>query len=161
MKLRFRRQQLPAVRHNSSNGFTMIELIVACVIFPIIVVGIATAFEGIKNSYTVARQLNEIYTVLSACPEIDRALEFSSLTSSTNCTPNNSFAVEDTTASSQVTYTPTLTVTDTTSLSGSDPLSSVPDSKVVGISVKFLPPAATNITLQLRMLITRNGIGQL
>jgi prepilin-type N-terminal cleavage/methylation domain-containing protein len=150
-----------ADRHNPSSGFTMIELIVACVIFPIVVVGIATAFNAIKHSYTIARQLNEIYTVLSACPEVDRALEFSSLSSATNCYPNNNFVVEDTTASNQVTYSPSLTVTDTTSLSSSDPLHTIPDSKVVDITVHFLPPADTTVPIQLRMLITRNGVGQL
>lgn len=151
---------IPERRSNFSCGFTIIELLLACVIFPIIVVGIATAFNGIKRSYTIARQLNEIYTVLSACPEIDRALEFSSLNSFTDCSPNNSFVVENSTGGNHVTYTPALTVTDTASLSGSDPLSAIPDSKVLDINVHFLPPAPP-VPLELRMLITRNGIGQL
>lgn len=145
----------------AASGFTMVELLLACVIFPIVVIGIATAFSGIKHSYTIARQLNEIYTVLSACPEVDRALEFNSLTSATNCYPNNNFVVENVTSSDHVTYNPTLTVTDTSSLSSSDPLYNIPDSKVVSIQVNFLPPADTSAYMQLRMLITRNGIGQL
>ncbi len=146
---------------SASPGFTIVELVLACVIFPIIVVGIATAYNGIRHSYAVARQLNEIYAVLSACPEIDRALEFNSLSTGTNCYPNNSFVVEDISGGKFVTYSPALTVTDTSSLSGSDPLSAVPDSKAVHIQVNFLPPAASNTPLQLRLLITRNGIGQL
>lgn len=143
------------------SGFTIVELILACTIFPIIVIGIATSYNALKRSYTTARQLNEMYAVLSACPEIDRALEFTSLSTGTNCYPNNNFIVENTTSAAIVTYTPSLTVTDTASLGGSDPLSTIPDSKVVHIQVNFLPPANSNIPLQLRLLITRNGIGQL
>ena len=146
---------------SSEGGFTIVELAVACVILPILVIGITNAFVSIKNSYTVARQLNEMYAVLSACPEIDRALEFNSLSSGTNCYPNNSFLVEDTSSGAAVTYSPVLSVVNTTALPPSDPLASVPDSKVVNIQVNFLPPASSTTPLSLRMLITRNGIGQL
>lgn len=146
----------------SDDGFSIVELILACVIFPMIVVGIATAFNAIKRSYTTARQLNEIYAVLSACPEIDRALAFNSLSTGSNCEPNNSFVVEDVLGGGRsVTYSPTLNVTETSSLPVGDPLISIPDSKVVSIQVNFLPPATSNSPMQLRMLITRNGIGQL
>lgn len=144
-----------------ASGFTVVELILACVIFPIIVVGIATSYNAIKRSYTTARQLNEMYAVLSACPEIDRALEFNSLSTGTNCYPNNSFIVENVTSGQTVTYSPSLTVTETGDLSAGDPLTTIPDSKVVHIQVNFLPPATSNMPMQLRMLITRNGIGQL
>ena len=145
----------------AEGGFTIVELILACIIVPIVVIGIATAFNGIKHSYITARELNEMYAVLSACPEVDRALEFNSLSTGTNCYPNNSFVVENVTSGPSVTYSPTLTVTDTSALSAGDPLVSIPDSKVVEIQVNFLPPAASSSPLQLRMLITRNGIGQL
>jgi len=145
----------------ASFGFTIVELILACVIFPMIVVGIATAYNSVRRSYATARQLNEMYAVLSACPEVDRALEFSSLSRTTNCYPNNTFAVDNSTSGKTVQYSPSLTVTDTSSLSPSDSLHGVPDSKVVQIQVNFLPPATSSSPLQLRMLITRNGIGQL
>ncbi len=132
---------------------------VASVVFGIIVIGLTSAFVSLRHSYTTARQLNEIYTVLSACPEVDRALEFNSLGSSTNCYPNNSFPSENGTGKT-ITYTPTLTLTDTSSLSGSDPLQSIPDSKVVSISVGYPPPNSNAPPMQLRMLITRNGVGQ-
>jgi len=99
--------------------------------------------------------------VLSACPELDRALEFNSLSSGNSCYPNNTFQVEDTTASKSVAYTPTLTVTDTSGLPGSDPLQAIPDSKVVDIQVGFPAPNTAIAPLKLRILITRNGIGQL
>ncbi len=151
----------PTIRRAAnSRGFSSVELLLACIIFPIIVVGIATAFNAIRRSYTTARQLNEMYAVLSACPEVDRALEFNSLSSTTNCYPNNTFVIEDVNAGRSISYTPALTVTDTTALSTGDPLYAIPDSKVVNIQVNFLPPAASNSPLQLRMLITRNGIGQ-
>jgi|GEM_PF-774708 len=145
----------------NSDGFTIVELILACVIFPIIVIGVASVYNSVRISYTTARQMNEMYAVLSACPELDRALEFNSLSSGTSCYPNNTFQVEDTTVSKTVFYTPTLTVTDTSALLGSDPLRTIPDSKVVDIQVGFPPPNTSVSPLKLRILITRNGIGQL
>ncbi|HSX32422.1 MAG TPA: hypothetical protein VLF43_04105 [Candidatus Saccharimonadales bacterium] len=143
------------------SGFTIVELVLACVIFPIVVIGIATAYNSIRQSYNTARQLNEIYAVLSACPEVDRAVEFSSLSSTTNCYPNNTFLVEDSTSGRSISYAPSLTVTDTSALSAGDPLNAIPDSKVVQIQVNFLKPNYSAAPLQMRMLITRNGIGQL
>lgn len=141
----------------SDNGFTILELLLAIVIFPIIVIGISNAFDAVRRTYTVARELNEIYAVLSACPEIDRALEFNSLSSTTNCFPNNTFTSEgagDTT----IVYIPTLTVTNTADLPITDPLQTIADSKVVDISVGFQKSNAPQ--MKLRMLVTRNGIGQ-
>ncbi len=143
--------------HNKS-GFTSVELILASVIFPLIVVGIANSFDAVRKSYTTSKQLNEVYAVLSACPELDRALDYTNLVSnSSNCSPNNTFSAE---GGSGITYTynPTLTVTDTSALASTDPLKSVPDSKIVEISVSNLKGNAP--PLQLRMLITRNGIAQ-
>ena len=141
-------------------GFTAVEIMVAVVILGIISGGLISAYQSIRASYVTARQLNEIYTVLSACPEVDRALEFNSLSSTNNCYPNNTFAAEDGPGAT-ITYAPSLTVTNTSSLPNTDPLQSIPDSKVVSISVGFPAPNQHAIPLQLRMLITRNGIGQL
>jgi prepilin-type N-terminal cleavage/methylation domain-containing protein len=139
-------------------GFTLVEVVMACAIFPLIVASFAYGYDGVRKSYTVSKQLNEMYAVLSACPEIDRALDYDSLTSSTNCYPNNSFYAEGG-SGNIITYTPTLTVTNTSGLSPSDPLQAVPDSKVIDITVGFQHSVAP--PLELRMLITRNGIGQL
>jgi hypothetical protein len=147
-------------RGAEESGFTIVELVLACVIFPIIVIGLSNAFNSVGKLYSTARQLNEMYTVLSACPEIDRALEYTSLTSATNCFPNNTFRAEGTNAYGLIiTYTPTLAVTDTSALSVSDPQNSVPDSKVIDISVGY-PKNPSAPPLKLRMLVTRNGIGQ-
>ncbi len=143
----------------NSQGFSLVELLMACVVLPLVVVAASNAYNSIHHSYTIARQLNEMYAVLSACPELDRAHEFGSLSSSTNCYPNNSFPAEDG-GPGTITYAPTLTVTDTPSLPAADPLQSIPDSKVVSISVNYPAPNASKPTVQLRMLITRNGIGQ-
>jgi prepilin-type N-terminal cleavage/methylation domain-containing protein len=143
----------------NQSGFSMIEVIIAIVVLPFVISGVSTAFNSIRQSYTLARQYNEIYTVLSACPELDRALEFSSLTNTTNCYPNNSFAAENG-QTATISYSPSLTVTDTSSLTTGDPLKTIPDSKVVSISVGFPAPNTSRPALQLRMLITRNGIGQ-
>lgn len=145
---------------SNNQGFTLVEIMIACVIFPIIVIGISNAYQVLQNTYTVARQLNEIYAVLSACPEVDRALEFNSVSSTTNCFPNNSFVAEGGGRAATITYTPTLAVTSTTSLASTDPLKTVYDSKVIDISVAF-PKDTTSPPLKLRLLITRNGVGQL
>ncbi len=145
---------------SNNQGFTLVEIMIACVIFPIIVIGISNAYQVLQNSYTVARKLNEIYAVLSACPEVDRALEFNSVTSTTNCFPNNSFVAEGGGRAATITYTPTLAVTSTSALSSSDPLKTIYDSKVIDISVGF-PKDTTSPPVKLRLLITRNGVGQL
>ncbi len=142
-----------------TRGFSIVELLVALALLPLMVVGISEAYNSIRHTYSLSRQLNEMYSVLSACPELDRALEFSSLSSSNNCYPNNSFATENGN-SGTITYAPVLTVTDTASLAAADPLKSIPDSKVVSISVAYPAPNSGRPPLQLRMLITRNGIGQ-
>lgn len=139
------------------SGFTSVELIAAIVIFPIIVIAISNAYDAVRRSYTVSKQLNEMYAVLSACPEIDRALVYDSISSTTNCYPNNSFAAEGG-GSGTITYTPTLSVTPTEDLSVSDPLQTIPDSKVVDISVPYISGSAP--PLELRLLITRNGVAQ-
>ena len=143
---------------NNQKGFTTVELLISCIIFPLIVVGITNAFDTVRKAYTEAKELNEMYAVLSACPEIDRALEYNTLSSGTNCYPNNSFKAEGG-SSTVITYTPTLTITDTTALGASDPLKTIPDSKVINIHVGYLHSPAQ--PLELRILITRNGIGQL
>ncbi len=141
----------------NESGFTAVEILLAAIIFPLIVVGLSNSFDAVSKTYTTAKQLNEIYAVLSTCPELDRALDYTNLTNSSNCFPNNTFVAE---GASGVTYTynPTLTVSDTGSLPNSDPLQAVPDSKVVDISVGYLHGNGT--PLELRMLISRNGIAQ-
>ncbi len=144
----------------NERGFSAVEFLVAAVVFGILASGIIQAFISIRHSYAVARQLNEMYTVLSACPEIDRALEFNSLSDTANCSPNNTFGHENGIAGTR-TYTPTLDVTlttDPTFVATGDPLRNIPDSKVVDVEVGF--PNKTSKPMELRMLITRNGVGQ-
>ncbi|HSX17844.1 MAG TPA: hypothetical protein VLE51_00605 [Candidatus Saccharimonadales bacterium] len=146
------------IRHlKTQKGFSLVEVVLACAIFPLVIVGLTQGFNTVKTSYTISRELNEMYAVLSACPEIDRALEYDSVTSSNNCYPNNSFYAEGG-SGNLITYSPSLTVTSTSSLSPSDPLQTIPDSKVIDISVGYQKISAP--PLELRMLITRSGIGQ-
>lgn len=145
--------------NNDQHGFSAVEFLIASVVFAILVLGITDAYITTRKSYRIARQLNEIYTVLSACPEIDRALEFNSISSTSNCYPNNSFLVENK-QGGRISYSPSLTVTPTASLPVTDPLRSLPDSKVLNISVGY-PQERNSPPLELRMLITRNGVGQL
>lgn len=147
------------MRTIEERGFTLVEIILAAVILPIIVTGIVNAYQAVNKAYRISRQLNEIYTVLSACPELDRALDYTILASGTNCYPNNSFKNEGN-SGLITTYAPTLSVTDTASLPGSDALSSIPDSKVVDVNVNYLLDAA-GTPLKLRLLVTRSGVGQL
>jgi type II secretory pathway pseudopilin PulG len=142
----------------NQQGFTLVEIVTACVVFPLVVVSMYTAFRAISTVYTRAKQFNEIYAVLSACPEIDRALDYDIVSGTNNCYPNNTFYGEGG-GGAVFTYTPVLTVTPTSTLSGTDPLRSVPDSKVIDINVQRINSSAP--PLELRMLITRNGIGQL
>lgn len=146
------------LRKLNSSGFSIVEAVTACVIFPLVVIAISNAYDAIRRSYTVSKELNEMYAVLSACPEIDRALQYDSITSDTNCFPNNSFKAEGE-SGNVITYNPTLTVTNTASLPDSDPLKAIPDSKVINITTGYQKSNAP--PLELRMLITRNGIGQL
>ena len=153
--------KLPRLRPLKVNrkGFTIVEAILGCAVFGIMVITMINSLDSLRISYTTARQLNEIYTVLSACPEVDRALEFTSLSNTTNCYPNNAFPAEDG-GGGTITYSPTLTVTDATSLPSTDPLHTIPDSKVVDIQVGFPRPNQAAPNMELRMLITRNGIAQ-
>lgn len=141
-------------------GFSAVEFLVAAVVFGISSVSIVQGFISVRHSYAVARQLNEMYTVLSACPEIDRALEFNSLSDTANCSPNNTFGFENGMTGTR-TYTPSLDVTLTTDpafVATTDPLRNIPDSKIVDVSVGF--PDKSNKPMELRMFITRNGVGQ-
>ncbi len=140
------------------SGFTMVEIVLALAIFPILVIGISNAYDSVRKSYRISRQLNEMYAVLSACPELDRALEFSSLSNGTNCYPNNSFKAEGG-SGKVIGYAPTLTVTDTSALATGDPLKTVPDSKVVQVSTGYSLDSSGK-PLVLRLLITRNGVAQ-
>lgn len=143
---------------SNHNGFTVVEILIAIAIFAIMVTGIISAYNVIQQSYNASKRLNEIYTVLSACPEIDRALEFSSLESGTNCYPNNTFKAEGG-ATNSVSYSPILTVTDTASLPGTDPLQPVPDSKVIEVETGYALGEGSG-QYKLRLLITRNGVAQ-
>lgn len=146
------------LQKKNEKGFSLVEIVLACVIFPIVVVGLTQGFNTVRSSYKVAKELNEMYAVLSACPELDRALEYDFINSASNCYPNNTFYAEGGSGNT-ITYTPTLGVSATSSLPNGDPLQGVPDSKVIDISVGYQNSSAP--PLQLRMLITRNGIGQL
>lgn len=142
----------------NERGFTIVELIIAITIFPILVFGVVNAFNSISKSYRVSRQLNEMYAVLSACPELDRALDFSILSAGGNCFPNNTFKAEGG-SGNIITYNPTLSVTDTSALPLTDPLQPIPDSKVVEVNTGYsLDTSGT--PLKLRLLITRNGVAQ-
>jgi len=143
---------------DNQKGFTIVEIATACVVFPMIVASTYTAFRALNTDYARARQYNDIYAVLSACPEIDRALDYDLVTGANNCYPNNTFYGENG-GSAIYQYTPNLTVTQTSSLPNTDPLQGVPDSKVIDINVSR--PNSNATSLELRMLITRNGIGQL
>lgn len=151
---------VPRTKAARSQGFSLVEILVACATFPLIVIGFTSAFTAIRHTYMQARQFNELYAVLSACPELDRALDYNVLSGTTNCYPNNSFVAEDTGVGIN-TYTPELTVTPTTDLSASDPLHAIPDAKVVKVNVNFLAPFQHAPPAELRMLISRNGLGQL
>lgn len=139
-------------------GFTIVEILVATVVMPMMLIAIVQIFNLIRMQYGYARQYNEVYAVLSACPELDRALQYEILSGATNCFPNNVFVTEGGSGGT-ITYTPTLTVTDTSALAAADPLKTVPDSKVVDLSLN-ISQNNNSIPMKLRLLVTRSGIGQ-
>lgn len=141
----------------SEQGFSIVEVLLVAIIIAILSTSLLGAFQSLSQTYALTRQLNEIYAVLSSCPEIDRALQFDSISGATNCFPNNVFQGEGLTAS-KISYTPTLTVLNTTALSTSDPLKGIPDSKVVDVSTTL--PNDSSATWRVRLLVTRGGIGQ-
>lgn len=148
---------MSVTRASIQQGFTLIEVIVSAVIIAITSTSILGAYSYLSQTYALTRQLNEVYAVLSSCPEIDRALQYENISGTTNCFPNNIFQGEGV-STSTITYTPSLSVTNTAALSASDPLHNVADSKVVDISTSL--PNAPHSTYRVRLLITRNGIGQ-
>jgi len=148
---------MATVHNKKQQGFTVVELIIAIVILPFIVVGISDAFMAVGHSYQISRQLNEMYAVLSACPEIDRALQYDVVTSATNCYPNNTFSAENG-GTTSFNYTPQLNVSPASTLPSSDPLYNIPDSKVIDVSVGFIDNSGK--PLKMRLLISRNGISQ-
>lgn len=139
-------------------GFSLIEILIAAAIFPIIVYGLYNAHLAINRSYSIARQYNEIYAVLSACPELDRALEFNSITQDNNCFPNNVFQIEGG-SEGVITYNPNLSILETSELNPLDPLSDIPETKVIAIDVN-LQNAENAPPVELRLLVSRNGLGQ-
>jgi prepilin-type N-terminal cleavage/methylation domain-containing protein len=143
---------------NRIKGFTVAEVLISIVVFSIMAVAMSEGFTAAANVYARTRQYYEIYTVLSACPEIDRALQYDQITGAVQCFPNNTFTKEGG-YSGTLSYSPTLTVTNTSSLPAGDPLQSVPNSKVVEVKVDYLNPS--NKPWDIRLLISRNGIGQL
>jgi type II secretory pathway pseudopilin PulG len=144
-------------RLNPEAGFSIVEIIIVTVVISTLFIGIANAFNNVSQTYALTRQLNEMYAVLSSCPEIDRALQYDSISGTTNCFPNNVFRGEGL-GGATITYTPTLTVTPTSDLGLFDPLRNVPDSKVIDISVSN--PVNNAQPWEIRLLVARNGIGQ-
>ena len=148
------------IKTHLQSGFTVAEVLISVIVFAIMAVSMAQAFTAVDNVYGRTRQLYEIYTVLSACPEIDRALQYEQVTGAVQCFPNNTFQIENETGTSgTVSYSPTLTVNQTSALPVGDPLRSVPNAKVVEVNVDYLNPV--NAPWDIRLLISRNGIGQL
>ena len=148
-------------KQKKTGGFSVAEIIMTTVVISIAFVGIANAFQGLSRTYALTRQLNEMYAVLSACPEIDRALQYDSISAGTNCFPNNVLEAEGGSGNT-ITYNPTSQVRTTDSLPSTDPLyaQNIPDSKVVDISVGY-PNSPGIPQWDIRLLVTRNGIGQL
>lgn len=142
-----------------NGGFTLIEILVSITVFSIMAIGLAQAFVTVDGLYARTKQLYEVYTVLSACPEIDRALQYDQVNGAVNCFPNNTFEVEGG-GTGIISYTPSLDVFSTSSLPASDELRSVPNSKVIDVQVNY-PKNPSISPWKIRLLISRNGIAQL
>lgn len=147
------------MKHKKQHGFTIVEILVSIVIFGILAVALVQSFISAENLYSRSKQLYEIYTVLSACPEIDRALQYDQVSGGINCFPNNTFEVEGGGVGT-ISYVPSLTVTESASLPVSDSLRTVPNSKVIDVEVNY-PNNPVLSPWKIRLLISRNGIAQL
>ncbi len=142
------------------HGFSVVEILIVTVIISTLFIGISQAFQNVARTYTLTRQLNEMYAVLSSCPEVDRALDYTAIVGATNCFPNNVFRGEGP-GGATITYLPTLAVLSTTApttLPVSDPLYGTYDSKVIDVSVGR--PGSNDLPWRIRLLVTRNGIAQ-
>lgn len=140
------------------NGFTIVEILISIMVFSIMTIGLSQAYVVVDSLYGRTKQLYEIYTVLSACPEIDRALQYEQLDEGVNCFPNNTFDVEGG-GSGDIAYDPDLVIKETSELAAGDELRNIPDSKVIDVKVTY--PNSSILPWEIRLLISRNGIGQL
>ena len=120
-----------------------------------VITGIALAFDWLMRDYARSRELNEIYAALSGCPEIDRAMQYESIIS-TNCSPNDTFDAETASGDNDITYSTTSAPVLTSALPTTDPAYNIPDSKVVDVTVT----PKQGQPFKIRLLISRNGIGQ-
>lgn len=136
-------------------GFSIVEIIIGIVMLGVIIGGVAVAFDWLFKDYARSRELNEIYAALSGCPEIDRAMQYESIIS-TNCSPNDTFDAETADGNNDITYLTSSAPVLTTALATSDPAYGIPDSKVVDVTVT---PKSSD-PWKIRLLISRNGIGQ-
>lgn len=143
------------MKKTPDNGFSIVEIIVGIVVLGIIIGGVAVAFDWLFKDYARSRELNEIYAALSGCPEIDRAMQYESIIS-TNCSPNDTFDAETQSGNNDITYTTSSSPVLTSALAASDPTYDIPDSKVVDVTVT---PKSSK-PWKIRLLISRNGIGQ-
>lgn len=143
------------MKKTANAGFSIVEIIIAIALLGIVFIGVATAFDWLFKDYARSRELNEIYAALSGCPEIDRAMQFESIIS-TNCSPNDTFDAETAGGNNNITYVTSSAPVLTSALATTDPAYNIPDSKVVDVTVTQKNARQWKI----RLLISRNGIGQ-
>lgn len=143
------------MKKTSQEGFSIVEIIVGVVMLGIIIGGVALAFDWLMRDYAKSRELNEVYAALSGCPEIDRAMQYESIIS-TNCSPNDTFDAEKANGNNDITYATSSAPVLTSALPPSDPAYNIPDSKVVDVTVT----QKNGKPMKIRLLISRNGIGQ-
>lgn len=143
------------MKRNLEDGFSIVEIIIGIVLLGIVITGVALGFDWLYKDYAKSRELNEIYAALSGCPEIDRAMQYESITS-TNCSPNDTFDAEIANGNNNITYSTSSAPVLTTALATSDPAYNIPDSKVVDVTVR----PKSGQPWKIRLLISRNGIGQ-
>lgn len=143
------------MKNTNQSGFSIVEIIIGIVLLGIMIGGVATAFDWLFKDYARSRELNEIYAALSGCPEIDRAMQYESIVS-TNCSPNDTFDAETASGNNDITYVTSSAPILTSALAPSDPAYGIPDSKVVDVTVT----PKNGDQWKIRLLISRNGIGQ-
>lgn len=137
-------------------GFTVTELLVATVVLPIFIIGFSQALNLLRDSYATSKQINDILSVISIDPELDRGIRYQNLTN-TNVIKTTTVADE---GGANRNYTSTLVIQDNTSVNESGiTINTLPSLKVLDVSSNYRRGSTTE-PMKFRLLIAPGGIGQ-
>lgn len=143
------------MKNMSEDGFTIAEVVVGIIVFSIVAVACWQTIVIMRRNYAQTRQMNDVAAAMLTFPELNRGLRYESINNAT-FTPDIPIRSEGQSGSS-ITYKPTVTIQDSSSVSET---STVPNSKVIDVSIPYRGMGGNVQPIKLRLLIARNGIGQ-